>query len=242
MKVALVGQDMVGQGVQYVTAMTARMFVKWGWEVDIVLSQVHLDLLKEGKKPFEVPPQVRFHYLASRRSSRNILSLRKYLKQEKPDIVIAESGLYSWCLRWASFGIPKSKLPKMAQVVHGNGGLWDITRTWQNRLKYTVKHTFLYSKYDVLMTVNEEMVKTYKFTTRYLKNFKIYCVNNACCDEVYQKKVKLPPTHPWLVNKECPTFVTAGSYTPGKCHMMLLRAFNKVENQRRARLIIYGIV
>lgn len=237
MKIAFVCQDLVGQGVQYATAIIARAFAKKGWSVDILVSQVHADFLKEGRKSFELPPTVRIAYMPSRRSSRNVFFLRKYLRTGGADIVLAESGHYSWTITWASFGIPRSRLPKLAQVCHGNVDL----PTGFALLKVVFQFWYHYRKFATLMFVNQKSADNFKKIAKLSGHLRVANVNNACVDEVFYEKVKLPPTHPWLVDKKCPTLVTAGAYQPCKDHMTILRAVKRVKDAgERMRAIIFG--
>ena len=80
MKIAFLVQDLVGQGVQYATAIIAREFSRLGWDVDILVSQVHKDKLNDGGKSFELPSSVKLVYMPNRRGSRNGWFVRKYLK------------------------------------------------------------------------------------------------------------------------------------------------------------------
>lgn len=237
MKIAFVCQDLVGQGVQYATAIIARAFARKGWVVDILVSQVHVDLIKAGKKSFELPPNVKIVAMPSRRGSQNGWFVRRYLKTGGADIVLAESGIYSWCICWASFGIPKRKLPKLAQVIHGNEDVPRGITLWKRRLQFW----FHYRKFSTLMFVNEKSAENFKTVGSWSKHLHVACVNNACVDDVFHEKVKLPPTHPWLLNKESPTLVTAGAYQPYKDHMTLLRAMTRVkESGRHVRVIVFG--
>ena len=237
MKVSFVVQDFAAcQGVDYATAIMARAFSERGWDVDVVVSQVHKDYLLEGKKPFPLPDAIRLIYMPSRRGSRNGWFMRKYLKTCRSDFVIAESGIYSWCIRWASLGIAKKRLPKLVQVVHGN----EYMVSGLSLLKYRFKSWFHYRNFTTLFFVNRQSELNFRAMCVFLKKLRIGTVNNACVDSVACSKYKLPPKHPWLINKDCCTLVTAGSYTPGKCHLMLLEAMRRVTAQRRVRLLIFG--
>lgn len=236
MKIAFVVQDLAGQGVQYATAIIARAFCELGWNVDVLVSQVHKSYLCEGKKPFPLPDSVNLIYMPNRRGSRNGWFMRNYLKTCGADFVIAESGIYSWCIRWASFGIAKKRLPKLVQVVHGNTFPCNGLSLFCTR----IKHWFHYRKFSSLFFVNAQSEANFRAICGFLKNLRTGTVNNACVDSVARSKYKLPPQHPWLVKKECCTLVTAGSYTPGKCHLMLLDAMRRVVTERRVRLLIFG--
>ena len=236
MKISFVVQDLVGQGVQYATAIIAREFARRGWNVEILVSPVHDDKIAQGGKSFELPESIKLSYMPNRRGSRNGWFMRKYLKTCKSDYVIAESGIYSWCIRWASFGIPKSKLPKLVQVDHGNENMcfgWPL-------LKYRFKNWFHYRNFTALFFVNRRSEINFNSMCGFLKNLHTGTVNNACIDAVACSKYKLPPKHPWLKNKDCCTLVTAGSYTPGKCHLMLLESMRHVVAERRVRVLIFG--
>lgn len=239
MKVALVVQDMCGQGVQYVTAMTARMFVKWGWEVDLLVSQVHFDYVEMGQRPFEVPQRVTWVRMPSRRARGNVGFLRHYLGTHALDMVIVEGMLYNKALALATIGRSKRTLPKLVMVTHGNtdavsGGAWarwfDAARQW-----------LLYRKLSALLVVNQRSADNMRVRCRWLPSLVVANVNNACVDEVFYEKVKLPPTHPWLLKKDCLTLVTAGAYQPYKGHMTLLRAMKAVKDRgKQVRVIIFG--
>ena len=236
MKISFVVQDLVGQGVQYATAIIAREFARCGWDVEILVSPVHDDKIAQGGKSFELPDSIKLSYMPNRRGSRNGWFMRKYLKTCGSDFVIAESGIYSWCIRWASLGIAKKNLPKLVQVVHGNEYMlsgWAL-------LKYRIKSWFHYRNFTALFFVNLQSELNFRAMCGFLKKLRIGTVNNACIDSVANSKYKLSPQHPWLVKKECCTLVTAGSYTPGKCHLMLLEAMRRVVAERRVRLLIFG--
>lgn len=238
MKIAFVCQDLVGQGVQYATAIIARAFAKKGWDVDILVSQVHADLLKQGKKSFELSARVRIVYMPTRRSSRNVFFLRKYLRIGGADIVLAESDGYSWSIRWASLGLIRRHLPVLAQVDHGDTDLLTGWKLFNSQFKYWMH----YFKFSALMFVNQKSADNFKsMYGKFLPHLKVGCVNNACADDVFMQKVVLPPTHPWLVEKTCPTLLTAGACEPYKDHMTLLRAMKIVKDKgRKIRVIVFG--
>lgn len=238
-KIAFVVQDLVGQGVQHATAMMVRAFAADGWKVDLLVSQVHVDYLKDGKKPFAVPDSVSWVYLPSRRSSRNVWALRRYLRKGKADVVVLESGLYAWCAAWATVGLRKKCLPRLVQVVHGN--IHPPAGGWIRRINLDLRFRFLYRKLHAVMFVSTDIERHFKMYSRHTsEKLKLVTVGNAIVDGTYRANISRPPKHPWLQKKECPTFVIAGSYTPGKRHLDAMEAFRIACQQRRVRLIVYG--
>ena len=237
MKIAFIVEDIVGQGVQYATAIIAREFARIGWKVDVLVSQVQNDRLMSGIKPFQLDESINLIYMPSRRGSRNGWFVRKYLKNGGANVVIAESNVYAWCVRWASFGIPKSRLPVLVEVAHGNVYM---LKGW-SLLKARVKNWILYCKFTALLTVNEQSVRNFSVMFGFLRNLRVVAVNNACIDSVFEGKIKSPPSHPWLIQKICPTLVSAGAYQPYKNHILLLQALKILKDRnRKVRVLIFG--
>lgn len=241
MKLTLISEHLTGQGSEYVTAMTARSFAAHGWDVDVLVSQVHADYLREGKKAFELPPHAKLIYMPNRRGSRNGWFVRQYLKYGGADLVICESGIYATCVAVAALGLSRKHLPKLAQTVHGNFNILSGWKLFKARLRYW----FIYRKFFAVMTVNEQSAENFKKQFGFIRHLRVGCVNNACVDEVFWRKIQLPPSHPWLQkvssNKGWKTLVAAGAYEPYKDHTTLIKAMKSVkETGRHVRVIIFG--
>ena len=69
---------------------------------------------------------------------------------------------------------------------------------------------------------------------------KIHTVYNPAIDEMFFLKRNRQPVHPWLANRDVPTFVTAGAFRPEKNHILAMEAFKIVNRTHRARIIIFG--
>lgn len=239
MKIAIIVQDMCGQGAQYATAMTVRMLVQRGWQVDLLVSQVHVDLVQEGVQPFEVPKNVQWIFMPHRRARQNVFFLRRYIKRTHPDKMLIVDMLYNKSVVLATWGMRKSKLPQLSMIGHGNTYPLPEGR-WQ-RWRDLIRHWFWHHKFTSLLVVNQKSAENLRDKCRLIRGVTIANVENACYDEVFLKKILQKPQHPWLKEKACPTFVTAGSYTPNKDHLNLMRAVKHVkESGRKIRVIIFG--
>lgn len=241
MKLALLSEHLTGQGSEYVTAMTARSFAAHGWEVDVLVSQVHADYLKEGKKAFDLPPQAKLIYMPSRRGSRNGWFVRNYLKHGGADLVICESGIYAFCVAVAALGLSRARLPKLAQTVHGNFGRLSGWR-W---FKASWRNWFVYRKFFAVMTVNERSAANFKEQFGFLRHLRVECVNNACVDEIFWAKSRLEPTHPWLLKSDAnagwKTIIAAGACDANKDHLTIIQAMARVRDAgRKVRLVVFG--
>lgn len=240
MRVTFVIQDLFSQGAQYATALMARGFVAAGYDVDLIVSKVHSDLLSEGKTPFAVPAPVVVKTLHNRRARNNIRELRQYLRHTNSVAVVSMSPNYTWALRLASLGLWQR--PKMIHVEHGLAGLsyGKVIEPPRMFSRAGLLHRFLFHGYDRVLTVSAagklDFLRYYPF---YPKN-RVAVVYNPVVDEAFYKKVKYPPQHPWLLDKKCPTFVSAGAYQEYKGHFDLLEAVRSLKDREKFRIIVFG--
>ncbi len=239
MKVAFVIQDLFSQGAEYVTALMVRGFIAKGYEVDLVVSQVHNDLLAEGKVPFDVPEKTNWVFLPSRKARYNIGALRKYLKTTDAHSVVIMSGQYVPTIRLATFGLLKR--PQIMYVEHGpadvdNSGNPKKPLTFKERLFSRINHQVC----DFVGVVSEGVKCAYAKRFPWAKD-KIRVVYNPAIDDVFFKKIaSTDEVHPWLQNRKCPTFVAAGAHCYSKNHTMLLEAVKICCERHRIRLVLFG--
>ena len=228
------------QGAQYATALMVRGFFAKGYEVDLLLSEFHFESSRQGKVPFEVPAGVNIVRLPHVKARGNIGALRRYLRRTNAVAVVAMSQNYTWCLRLASIGL--LHCPKLVHVEHGLAGLDDgVARgsvgTFTKRGMAT---RFLYHGYDRVLTVSakgkDEFIRYYSF----YPHDSVHIVYNPVVDEVFYAKRKCQAVHPWLLNKECPTFVSAGAYQEYKGHHDLIEAMRLLQGRLACRVVVFG--
>lgn len=240
MRIAFVIQDLFGRGAEYATALLVRGFVAKGYDVDLVLSQVHADKQSSGLKPFDIPTKTRQIILKSRRARYNIQELRHYFKTTDAEVVIVMSVGYESAVLLASFGLRKR--PRLYTVKHtidfaldSNLRYRQADDSWLRKLKDRVH----FSCFDGVLCVAEG-VRQSMIRYSHLPAEKTFTVYNPAVDAGFLTKIKGMPTHPWLVKKGIPTFVTAGAFRPEKNHLMVMEAFRRVNKVRAARLVIFG--
>ena len=120
MKITFVIQDLFQQGAEYVTALMIRGFVAKGYEVDLLVSQIHAELLDKGDKPFDVPASVQTVIMPAKKARQNVSFLRKYIKYTDAINIVAMGPTYLLALTLATLGIKKRV--KLAYVEHGGLG------------------------------------------------------------------------------------------------------------------------
>ena len=243
MKITFLIQDLFQQGAQYVTALMIRGFIAKGYDVDLIVSKVHADLLAKGDiTPFEIPDKTNLIILKDRKASKNIIEIRNYLKQTNSIAVISMSSNYTFALALAGFGL--SKRPKIAFVEHS--GIVGLDRNTGNELPLPsycslgfLRSKFITSQFDTIMAVSSGTARGVERMNR-LTNNTVKVVYNPVIDNLYYQKLSNEPTHPWLTDKTVPTFVAAGAHSAIKNHFLLFEAIKIVRQETPVRLVLFG--
>ena len=241
MKIAMIGTTLFHQGAEYVLATIARGMAAHGHEVTVILSKYHEDWQKEHPdwKPFELGPTVKTIIQPARRARESVLTLRKIIAQGNYDVVLCQSGCYSFPLAVASC-LMRSR-PVLIHVEHAGGFGTD----WLgNRIepRFSVRgwlRNVLFRRMDAQFAVSEGTADAISRMTGYPRE-RIYTVYNPVVGEVFFRKLAGEPSHPWLNDDGTPIVLAAGSFSIHKNYGLLLRAWAKVVRKRKARLIIFG--
>lgn len=241
MKIALIGTTLFHQGAEYVLASIARGFSAHGHDVHIILSALQNDLAKEHPdwKPFDLSKDITVHILPCRRARYSVMPLRRLMNVEHFDVVMNHSAPFALPLVAASLCMRNR--PKIIHVEHlGGVGLdekgavippkKDLLSLITNRLM---------RKFDAQFAVSDGTADAITRMTGYPRH-KIYTVYNPVIDEIFYKKLSEEAVHPWLLDTSIPVVIAAGAFCSFKNHMLLLRAWAKVVNKVKARLIIFG--
>lgn len=244
MHIAFVIQDLYRGGAQYVTAMLSRGLAQAGHRVDVIVSAVHtrLEIDRPDIKPFPLSESVSLISLPHLRSSRNVLSLRRYFKTHRPEIVLPMSSNYEPSCALAYALMRKRDRPKLVPVIHSGGiGLPNDVSKVQTK-KTIAEH--LYSllpniRVDHVIAVSHGVSQALVKVGKY-KPDEITVINNPVIDDIFQENRIKSATHPWLVNKSVPVIVAAGAHVPLKGYDILLKALSLILSQKKCRLILFG--
>lgn len=244
MKIATFVTSLYSQGAEYVTASVARGLYDAGNEVEVVVTAIHNDLANnaEGKKPFALKSGMKLVQLPVRHARFSTLAFRKYIKNAAPDVLLCNASPYLIPMTLANLSLPKHLRTKIINVVHGSEyGLFKSKQDYLLRygaIKGRIV-AFLEGLADAVFAVSEG---TRKMACCILNcsDERSYTVYNPVVDDVTVQKLSLPPSHPWLADKTCPVFVSAGALTGWKNFRLLIDAFARVANKSACRLIIFG--
>lgn len=246
MKIAFLIQDLFQQGAQYVTALMIRGFAAKGYDVDLIVSKVHQDLLDKGDiEPFEVPCSTNIIMLPDRKAKNNVKAIRGYLIENTPDAIVAMSTNYNFALALAALRLPRcvKRKCKIAYVEHS--GLAGFNRNGERakrpRLlsKAGIISLFFNHAYDVVMGVSEGTSRAVEYGMR-RKPDSVFTVYNPVIDNQYWAKQTYLPKQRWLIEKTIPTFVAAGAHSAIKNHLCLFEAIRIANKKTPVRLVLFG--
>ena len=243
MRIAFVGQDLFAQGAQHVEAMLVKGFVDKGYDVDVIVSRVHKDYRERGLPgEFAVPSVANWIFLESRKARWNIIALRKYLKHSGAIAVISVSPAYSKALRIATIGLKRS--PRIIHVEHGLASCNDKGVRISPSARWSLKAlawSLFWKRFYKIFVVSRAAVKDFIDIYPWCPLSQFHVVYNPVVDDDFFVRSRLPPRHPWLQNKKCKTFISAGAYVENKGHMTILKAFNELSNRGiLVRVVIFG--
>lgn len=241
MKIAFIIQDLFFRGAQYATAMIANGFAAKGYDVDVLVSKIHSENLTAGKISFELDSRINLIQMQHRRARHNIVEVRKYLRKTDSVAIVAMDSNYENVLAIASLFL--SHKPRIYTVEHGIR--FALNRDLMPRARYGMfsierwRRLFVYSRIHGVLTVStsiaNELFRLFKVPRR-----KLHVVYNPVVDDNVLKKLKYEAQHPWLKDKNIPTFIIAGQLESCKGIDIVIKAVHELNKARPVRLIVYG--
>ena len=242
MHIALLTQSLYSQGAEYVVASLARGLVKSGHTVDILVSAVHSEIAKYHPevKMFDIPTEVNLIHMPRYRARYNILFLRKYIKENAPDVILENASPYTIPMILAKillFNRVKTRLIKIEHLAIGLDKQGEKLDLSFSIISLIIK--LLYTQLSQVFVVSSGIKKMFAKVYGYPEN-KIQIIYNPVLDENFLRKSSYLPSHPWLKKKDVPVVVAAGAFSPIKNHLLLFRAFKKLREQIPCRLILFG--
>ncbi len=201
---------------------------------------ISLDLvLAEATGPYlkQVPENVRIVNLEAGRVLNSILPLARYLRQNKPDILISHMEYVNVAAVLAKeVSGTKTKLFLVEQN-NLSASINSSKSISSGILLLLVK--LLYPRADAVIGVSEGVVEDLKSVLSFKKHIP-HVIYNPIVDSHIIEKAKSPIEHPWFKQKDIPVFVAVGRLSEQKDFPTLIKAFALLRKQRQARLIILG--
>lgn len=233
MRVSFVIQDLFKQGAQRATALMARGFIAKGYDVDLIVSKVHLDIAANGGPHcFPVPSTTNWIYLPSRKARCNILELRRYLANTDAVAIVSMCSTYTMALAIASLAVKKR--PRLYSVEHGI--TFALRHDWSKKPKPILfsqewfKWLLIKRQFSGFMSVSrciaEEYSRMYGISDVHVVYNPVDLSKGVCASDVSKSNV----------------IISAGSFTDDKNHLLILKAIRLLHSkgEMSGKLIIYG--
>ena len=220
-----------GGGAQRVIVNLAQGIIERGHPVDVVLATA------DGVFLDHLPPAVRVVDLRAGRLIRSLLPLRRYLRRERPRILVSSMTHANLIALWAA-RLAGGRTPVMVTVHNTMSESTPDERGLGGRLALPLLRTF-YPWAESIVAVSRGAADDLARTTG-LPRERVDVIYNPVITPAILAAAARPPEHPWLAPGEPPVVLGVGRLTRQKDFPTLIRAFAEVRRERPARLLILG--
>ncbi|MBW4420107.1 MAG: glycosyltransferase [Myxacorys californica WJT36-NPBG1] len=225
-----------GGGAERAMLHLAQGFAERGIKTDLVLAEAEGDYLEL------VPSSVRVIDLKSTFPVVvwKTVALSRYLQHENPTVIFSALDIISsalWAKKWARQVTVPTKVVMCVQTY--------LSGQFQHDQHYVAAYIrtclvrWLYPKSDALVAASWGTAKDLAHLTA-LPLDRIQVIYNPVVTPDVIRKSQEPLAHPWFLPGEPPVVLGVGRLVGQKDFFTLIQAFQRVRQQRRARLIILG--
>jgi glycosyltransferase involved in cell wall biosynthesis len=231
MSVAIYLHDLAGGGVERQSLIIAEEFRRHGADVTLVLHRLRGQLLDQ------VPAGLRILDLSSSRTLMDVPRLARFLRREKPDILLSNVDLNNVAALMAK-GLSLSATKVVICQHNPISSAFVTGEKWLYRhvaLLYRVLSPLISRAVAVSSGVAVEME-----VAAGLPRDRILTIHNPVVGPDFQSRSDALADHPWFNQPDQPVLVTAGRLVPQKDHETLLRALALHRQRANTRLVILG--
>ncbi len=228
--VAIYFHDLSPGGVERQTLVLAKELQARGMDVVLVLHRLRGELIP--LLPLELPVVV----LGSRRTLQDVPRLRRFLLDTRPDILLANVDINNIAAALAN-AMAGTRTRLVICQHNPLSADYHATVNWRHRFVPWC-YRLLASRIDHAVAVSSGIAG--ELLRSGIAPAKVSVISNAVIGEDFNERAAVPVSHPWLVNKDRPVFVTAGRLVAMKDHATLLQAFALHLRKRPSRLILLG--
>lgn len=230
--VALYMHTLAGGGAERQTLVVAQGLQAAGHPVTLVLHA------KQGELASQVPAHLPIVELRGRRTLHDIVLLARYLRRERPNVLVANLDHNNVAAALAkAVAASRTKL-----IICQHNALAGEFARQENRsyraipLAYRLVSPLVAAAVGVSDGVAEELVRMAG-----LPRHKVMTIHNGVIGEGFRSQADASVDHPWFADQERPVFATAGRLVPQKDHATLLRALARYRQAGGSgRLVVLG--
>jgi glycosyltransferase involved in cell wall biosynthesis len=215
-----------GGGAQRVIINLIQGIVRRGEPVDLALA------IHDGVFLDHIPPEVRVVDLGGRRLIGGFLPLVRYLRRERPRVLISSMSHANMLALWAArlAGGTPVMVTVHNTMSESTGSDWGL----EQRLLRT-----FYPWARWIVAVSRGAADDLARTTGIARD-RVEVIYNPVITPAILEQAARVPDHPWLAAGQPPVILGVGRLTRQKDFFTLVRAFAELRRRRTARLIILG--
>jgi glycosyltransferase involved in cell wall biosynthesis len=230
-RLAFFTRSLGGGGAERVVVTLASHYAAQGHAVDLIVSRREDTYLKE------VHPEVRVHYLHTRRRMLAAPRLAKVLREVRPAALLATVNTFA-----AVLGQRLARTPTRVVLREATTPSIAFQVKETSALKRMISETamrWLYPRADAVVAVSKGVAQDLLNLMPQLEP-KLTVIYNPVIDAAFYAKADAPVEHPWFQPHQPPVVLAAGRLVALKGYDTLLRAFARVRQETPARLVILG--
>src|ERR1700733_3566169 len=224
-------QDLAGGGVERQTLTLAGELQVRGVAVTLLINEA------VGELRDAVPATIRLVDLQRRRTSRAIPRLARFLRRERPDVLLANLSHNNIAAVLANVlaGAPAKVIICQHSVLSAD---YLRTKGWSHRVT-PLAYRLISRGCERAVAVSGGIAREFR-TISNIPQHKITVIHNPVIGPDFGLRADQPVAHPWLDEPSRPLFVTAGRLVATKDHETLLRALAIYRRRGSGRLLILG--
>jgi glycosyltransferase involved in cell wall biosynthesis len=230
-KIAIFLPSLGGGGAERVAITLASGFMDRGFEFDFVLVK------KAGENLRLVPHRAQMIDLRASRTLTALPRLVKYLRDVKPDALIAGLDHVNLIALWAKILSRSQSKVLIGNHTHLSSAIRSSPKL-QEKIYPLLLHLF-YTHADAIMSVSDGSADDLAKVAGIPRN-KIQTIYNPFPISEIVRMSTEPLDHPWFAAGQPPVILTVGRLSNEKDYSTLIKAFAALRKQREARLIILG--
>ena len=202
--------------------------LQWaGCDIDLVLAD------RTGELLAKVDPKVRTFDLAAGRGRRAVLAFRRYVRSERPDVVMPITYEMNLVAALALLGLPRR--PRLFITVHNPLRRFDEAGAVYKLAAMGLSRA-LYPTADLVITVSRGIADEL-MARKWAEPERIRTIHNPVITDEMEELARAEPPD---LRKEVPAVVNVGRLVPQKNQLLLVEAFKLVTDKRPAQLWIVG--
>lgn len=232
-KIALYIPSMSGGGAEQMMLTLANALSEKNLAVDLVLNKAEGSYLKK------VSDKVNIVNLDSSRVLNGILPLARYMRVEKPEVVLSAMNYVNVVTVFAK--LLSGTDTRIVLSEHSNLSAALANSKWISRVLLKKLMSLTYKNADKVVAVSNGVADDLAQQIKLSRSQIVTIYNPVVSSDILKKaKVPLPIDHRWFEENTQPIVMGAGRLSPEKDFETLIKSFAKVRAKKKCRLVILG--